>query len=310
MASPFSLLLKWTTEREPLTIERHQEIADREGSVWRGKFATGTRRAATMAAVELEAMRDQLSGDEPTEIYLLGGGELWAAELLEISDEALDVLPELMPTYYSTSECNLFLRLSGFHELNLDTGLAGLVLRNRPEAGSMAVAVRSRSSLFYVQPRRPVSRRRSRGPTLNTSYRRPTLSSGSRQGTPFAVDPDVVDRGTQASRRASARPPPSFRCTKRYQTRLGSIGFPWFRAPSRHLGGTSDSTEELMFAHPGVALLEVHQAQASLGTAFKTIGKDRQVVGHEAPGRPWEPPGWGSERLGDFDPVSDSRAVT
>jgi len=36
---PLHLLFKWSADREPQTVERHRTVAERDGSVWWGKFA-------------------------------------------------------------------------------------------------------------------------------------------------------------------------------------------------------------------------------------------------------------------------------
>jgi hypothetical protein len=109
---PLHVLLKWNADREPLTIERHREIADREGSVWWGRFARAG--APGVSPGKVSDLRHQLEHGVPTYAFLYRRGKTWKTRIQEVATNPNEVDEKRIPEYYAKAECNAFFRVSDF----------------------------------------------------------------------------------------------------------------------------------------------------------------------------------------------------
>lgn len=149
---PVHLVMKWSKDIRSDTITQHKQIADTHGSVWWGKFG----RAGTNAvgAARLELIREQLSSDVETFCFLYRNGELWRTRLMAITPHPEDVDPALMPDYYTTGECILFLELTQFEEVHPPTwALSNLVLASDPDPSKTQGALSNQTSPVFVYMR-------------------------------------------------------------------------------------------------------------------------------------------------------------
>jgi hypothetical protein len=145
------LLLKWSPDREPRTVELHKRIADREGSVWWGKL--GSRARAALSRQNVGRLRAQLAAGTPTSIILYRPGEVWRTRLEAITPNPAEVEDSLLPSHYTKDECEVFVRISHFEAVDPDWPLTNLVPARNPQPERMAKALSSQSSLLMVHMR-------------------------------------------------------------------------------------------------------------------------------------------------------------
>jgi 5-methylcytosine-specific restriction protein B len=148
---PLHLLFKWNTTLEPNTVGIHKQIADEKGSVWWGRF--GQPGSSGMGQERLADLRRQLDAGVDTHVYLYRSGEVWVCKLEQITNEAEDVDFERLPTYYSISDCNLFVRLSQFEQLAPDWPSHHLVTATKPEPADLRGALSNQTTPLFVYER-------------------------------------------------------------------------------------------------------------------------------------------------------------
>ncbi|MBA3405731.1 MAG: AAA family ATPase [Gemmatimonadaceae bacterium] len=146
--SSFHLLLRWSANFNPKSVELHQQVTEANGSVWWGKRGDPTKRAA-MRDIWLKRFQEQLDNDVPTHVYLYRPGELWRTDLLQITRETSDVDAELIPSYYGDETHHLWVRLSNFQQLDQDWALLNLRPVG-PRSKSVASALSGQASMLYV----------------------------------------------------------------------------------------------------------------------------------------------------------------
>jgi hypothetical protein len=146
---PLHLLFKWSSEAESETISLHREVAEREGSVWWGKFGSGPN---PISAAKLKQVQDQLERGVLTHAYLYGRGTGTRTRLEEITVDPDEVDEARRPDYYEKEGCNLFVRLSGFEPLGADWLAANLALASHPEPGpdKMQGALSNQTTPLFV----------------------------------------------------------------------------------------------------------------------------------------------------------------
>jgi hypothetical protein len=112
------MLLKWSPEREPATVERHRQVAERRGSVWWGYIGDQppSEQRERMYRIELDggaAVFAYLyeSGSDP------GEARCTRARLVDISRSGDVIHDGDLPDYYDKSECSFFFRLAAFEDL-------------------------------------------------------------------------------------------------------------------------------------------------------------------------------------------------
>lgn len=127
---PLHLVLKWSPDREPETIRMAHEVAERSGSVWWGRLGQGD--AAGMSKARMAAMREQLARGTHTNAYLYRRGECWRTTLREITADPNEVDGNLLPSYFSVEDSNLFFLLSQFTPLDADWASQHLVPAANP----------------------------------------------------------------------------------------------------------------------------------------------------------------------------------
>ena len=148
---PVHLLLKWSAERNPATIEEHRAVVRSKGAVWWGKF--GTPGTTAISDARLNVIKRQLHDGIETHCYLYRKGEVWRTTLEEITTDPAQVQEELLPGYYETSLCNLFVRLRDFQQLEPDWPLAHLTLVTNPDPLAIAGALGNQTSPLSVYER-------------------------------------------------------------------------------------------------------------------------------------------------------------
>ena len=70
-ASAIHLVLKWSPQIRPDTIERHREVAEQQGAVWWGRL--GTKGSTGLAERWLKKLQEQLQHGSTTYVFLHRG---------------------------------------------------------------------------------------------------------------------------------------------------------------------------------------------------------------------------------------------
>lgn len=125
---PIHLVLKWSEDRNPETIQLHREVAEGgAGAVWWGRFSKNLDRRG-LAERSLEAFKQQLERGEKTFVFL-HGASTWRTRLLDITLDEADVEQELVPDYYDPDTGhNLWVKLTDFEQIEPDELMRGFVL--------------------------------------------------------------------------------------------------------------------------------------------------------------------------------------
>jgi hypothetical protein len=118
----------------PDTIERHQQVASQQGSVWWGRL-TYSSDVTGLSTEWLEALRAQLAAKRPTYVFLHSSpGGTWRARLLGITTDRSQVDAELVPSYYEPSaHYSLWVRLTRFEKSDPSQLTEGYVLARSGE---------------------------------------------------------------------------------------------------------------------------------------------------------------------------------
>jgi MoxR-like ATPase len=126
-ASAIHLVLKWSPTIRPDTIERHEEVAAREGAVWWGRQSRpGTTGLARDRLAKLHA---QLERGSETLVFLYSSAGTWKTRLLAITTDAADVEKDLIPTYYDPDQYqSLWVKLADFQQVDPSEITEGYVL--------------------------------------------------------------------------------------------------------------------------------------------------------------------------------------
>lgn len=128
---PFHLVFKWNADIEPRTLDLHREVADRQGSVWWGRFSKSP--TPSIAKRRVQGLQEQLSKGTPTHVYLYRKGSLWRTTLQEISLDPPSVDDPRFPNYYEASACNFFARITQFEPLEPQWLAENAVLASQPD---------------------------------------------------------------------------------------------------------------------------------------------------------------------------------
>ena len=118
-ASAIHLVLKWSPDRRGRadTIERHLEVAEREGEVWWGRVSTPGRTG--LAADRLQRIREQLASGSKTNVYLHSRLSTWRTRLVAITIDEDDLEQDLIPSYYSAdTHHSLWVKLTDFEQID------------------------------------------------------------------------------------------------------------------------------------------------------------------------------------------------
>jgi 5-methylcytosine-specific restriction protein B len=145
---PVHLLLKWSAERNPATIDQHTAVVRSKGAVWWGKF--GNPGTTAISDARLTAVRRQLQDGVETHCYLYRKGEVWRTHLEDITADPAQVEDALLPGYYEKSLCNLFVRLRDFQRLEPDWPLEHLILATNPDPLAVPGALGNQTSPLLV----------------------------------------------------------------------------------------------------------------------------------------------------------------
>jgi len=126
------LVFKWNADVEPRTVDLHREIAEREGSVWWGRFSNSP--TPSISQTKLDRLTDQVEKEITTHAYLYRRGMCWRANLRELRVNPPPVADQRLPAYYSPAQCNLFARLDTFVQLDPSWLTQNAVLASHPDA--------------------------------------------------------------------------------------------------------------------------------------------------------------------------------
>lgn len=141
---PVHMLMKWSRDIRPDTIERHRMVADTLGSVWWGKI--GKPGSNAMSPQRLALVRNQLASGVMTYCYLYRTGEVWRTRVEDIVIKRGDVDEERVPDYYGDEHHTMFVRLSDFQELPADWPSRNLLLSTNPHPDVLAGALSNQTS--------------------------------------------------------------------------------------------------------------------------------------------------------------------
>jgi MoxR-like ATPase len=126
-ASAIHLVLKWSANARPDTIDRHREVADAKGAVWWGRQSKpGT---TGLGQDWLKKLRAQLDAGSQTFVFLHGSGGTWRTRLIELTTDDMDVEQDLVPDYYDPSMFHsLWVKIREFEEVDPAEIMTGYVL--------------------------------------------------------------------------------------------------------------------------------------------------------------------------------------
>jgi 5-methylcytosine-specific restriction enzyme B len=143
---PIHLVLRWSPEINRETVALHRDKAHERGSVWWGRFS----KRGPISARRMTAIREQLARGMPTYAFLYGEGKAVRTRIQEITEDPAEVDEERLPGYYPKSDCDLFVRLSDFEELDEGWLERHVVLAEHPEPARMRGALANRTNPLYV----------------------------------------------------------------------------------------------------------------------------------------------------------------
>jgi 5-methylcytosine-specific restriction protein B len=142
---PLHLVLKWDPEFEPMTIQRHEEVADSSGSVWWGRFGEGEGQLSK----RMKTVQAQLAHGLPTYVFLYGGSQVVRCQLHEITTDP-EAVDDRRPDYYPKDKCNLFVRISNFDAHDREWLGSRVLVASKPSPEHVAGALANRSNPLYV----------------------------------------------------------------------------------------------------------------------------------------------------------------
>ncbi len=146
---PLHLVFKWSPATQPETLALHQDVAEREGSVWWGKFGTGRINEA-----KLRRLQGQLDSGVPTHVYLRGpDGSFIRTRLHEFTVDPADIDQGRMAGHYGIDECSAFARISDFESLGGEWPLSHLLLQSQPVPSVLPGALQNQQTPLYVYER-------------------------------------------------------------------------------------------------------------------------------------------------------------
>ena len=146
---PIHLLFKWNADTEPRTIDLHRDVAEREGATWWGRFGVP---GSAPAAGKQKQLQHQLDNNVPTHAYLYRRGSLWRTDVEAATEEPPAAEDPRFPDYYSPEDCNYFVLLRNWEELDSDWALNNLVLASNPtgDAASFRGALSNQTTPLFV----------------------------------------------------------------------------------------------------------------------------------------------------------------
>lgn len=145
---PTHMLLKWSNSVEPRTLELHQQVAEEHGSVWWGAFGDRSRQRISLSNQQL--IRSQLEENIQTHAYLYRNGEAWRTRVQDIRSNPDEVDTERVPSYYTKDQCNFFVRLSDFEQIDPEWPAKNLLLRSDPNPDTIIGALRNQTTPLLV----------------------------------------------------------------------------------------------------------------------------------------------------------------
>jgi hypothetical protein len=147
---PLHLVFKWRYQTEPRTIELHRAVVEQQGSVWWGRFSAST--APSVSARKLEQLNEQLAKGVPTHAYMYRRTELWRTTVKEATVSPPTADDPRFPSYYRPDDCNLFVRVSNFEQLDPAWLPDNAVLASHPDAdpGRLAGALGNQTTPLFI----------------------------------------------------------------------------------------------------------------------------------------------------------------
>ncbi len=146
---PIHPLFKWSATIKAETIGLHQEVADREGSVWWGKFGD-----AGISQAKVDRLSGQIASRIPTHAYLRGNdGSFMRTRLLDVTNDPDVVDVRRMAGYYAKDDCGAFVLITDFEPLNAQWALDHLLLASDPNPDKLAGALSNQTTPLFVYER-------------------------------------------------------------------------------------------------------------------------------------------------------------
>lgn len=148
---PLHLVLKWSPDREPRTIELAREAADQHGSMW---WASPGGAGSGISESQIRGLQEQLAKHPGvTRAFLYRRGECWRAGVAEATTNLGEVEQDLMPAVSDPAEHGLFLRLTDLQQVDSDWPLTHLVPANNVSTEATAEALGNQRTPLLVYER-------------------------------------------------------------------------------------------------------------------------------------------------------------
>ena len=113
------LILKWSEDQQPNTIELHREVAESDrGAVWWRRVSKSSS-VTGLADEWLTKLREQIDRGSETFVFLHAKSATWRTRLLDITVDDEDVDQDLVPDYYDPDTPHtLWVKLTDFEQID------------------------------------------------------------------------------------------------------------------------------------------------------------------------------------------------
>lgn len=145
---PLHMLLKWSRDRGPDTVEQHRAVVKDKGRTWWGKLGD-----KSISPSKLAALQSQLDDGVVTHAYLYGDQKLVRARLEAMTDDPDQVPDEERPAQQLNDGASFFARLSEFEDLPAGWAQDGLVLASDADPAKMQGALSNQTTPLFVLER-------------------------------------------------------------------------------------------------------------------------------------------------------------
>jgi len=113
------LILKWSADQQPRTIELHREVAESDrGAVWWRRVSKSSS-VTGLAEEWMSKLREQIDRGSETFVFLHAKSATWRTRLLDITVDDDDVDQNLVPDYYDPDTPHtLWVKLTDFEQVD------------------------------------------------------------------------------------------------------------------------------------------------------------------------------------------------